>query len=142
MCYAGDVKKRICIIFGLFISCAANAVPAVVDYVVDGDTFAARVNIDKDVAITTRVRIMDIDTPEIHGQCASEIKQAKRAKEKLAALMPKGTTVELKNIKDDKYLGRIDADVFLPDGKSVGNVMVRSALARPYDGGRRAGWCK
>lgn len=135
------MKERIFIILGLTVCTPAVAVPAVVDYVVDGDTFAARVNVSKDVAINTRVRIMDIDTPEIHGKCTSEINQARQAKEKLTGLIPKGAIVELKNVKDDKYLGRVDADVFLPDGKNVGQIMVREKLARPYDGSRRAGWC-
>ena len=52
-----------------------------------------------------------------------------------------GTRVDLRNIKDDKYLGRIDADVF-SDGKNIGDIMVREKIARPYNGGRRRGWCE
>lgn len=63
------------------------------------------------------------------------------AKNRLKELLPVGTRVDLRNIKDDKYLGRIDADVF-SDGKNIGDIMVREKIARPYNGGRRRGWCE
>ena len=52
-----------------------------------------------------------------------------------------GTIIELKNIKDDKYLGRIDANVILPDGRDVGDILIKEQLARPYNGGKRHSWC-
>ena len=119
----------------------ANAVPAVVDYIIDGDTFAAAVNLSDDISITVRVRILDIDTPEINGDCDAEIDAAYRAKDKLAEILPVGNMVYLQNIKDDKYLGRIDASVILPDGRDVGRVMIKEGMARAYDGGRRRSWC-
>ncbi len=127
-------------LFMLFAS-HANATPAVVDYIFDGDTFAAYVLLDDDIRISVRVRIMNIDTAEIHGQCEYEINLALRARDRLAQLIPVGSTVELTGIKDDKYLGRIDAYVIMPDGRDVGDVMVSENLARRYAGGRRASWC-
>lgn len=120
---------------------SAYAVPAVVDYVLDGDTFAAGVKIDDDITITVRVRLINVDTPEMNGMCESEIDKAHAAKEFVSELLPVGTVVDLQNIKDDKYLGRIDANVILPDGRDVGRVMIDSGLARPYNGGKRAPWC-
>lgn len=125
----------------MFLSLSAFAVPAVVDYVIDGDTFAGVVTLGDGVDITVRVRIIDIDTPEINGKCETEIRAAHHAKNRLKELLPVGTRVDLRNIKDDKYLGRIDADVF-SDGKSIGDIMVREKIARPYNGGRRRGWCE
>ncbi len=114
---------------------------AISDYVFDGDTFSARVLLKNDSEITVRVRIRSIDAPEIHGMCDSEIVLANKAKARLVQLVPKGTTVKLSHIKDDKYLGRIDADVELSDGRDVGEIMVSEKLARRYKGGHRAGWC-
>ena len=132
-----------CLIAGamFFVSQSVFAVPAVVDYVIDGDTFAAAVKINTDISITVRVRILDIDTPEIHGKCESETYLANRAKDALAKLLPVGTVVDLQNVKDDKYLGRIDAQVVLPNGKSVSDIMINDGFARRYGGGRRDGWC-
>jgi len=137
------VMKKLIAAVLVFLACgAANATPAVVDYIFDGDTFAAIVKLEDDIEISVRVRMINIDTAEIHGRCEYESKLALRAKERLAELIPVGTTVELENIKDDKYLGRIDANVIMPDGRDAGDVMVAEKLARRYSGGRRAPWCE
>lgn len=129
------------IMFSCFVG-AAHAVPATVNYIFDGDTFAAYVNLAPDVRITVRVRLINIDTPEMNGQCDAERVAAARARDRLAQLLPVGATIELKNIKDDKYLGRIDANVILPDGRDVGDVLIAEKHGRPYSGGKRQPWCK
>lgn len=136
------MRKLFIFIICMFVSGVANAVPAVVDYIFDGDTFSAGVMLDADVEITVRVRLINVDTPEMNGKCVAEKIMAQNARDLLATLIPRGTVVELKNIKDDKYLGRINANVILPDGRDVGRVMIDSGLARPYSGGKRAPWCK
>ena len=134
--------RRLGIVAGLVIGTGARAVPAVVDYVIDGDTFGATVLFDDDIFVPVRVRILNIDTPEIHGKCKSEINKAHLAKDTLLSILPQGTKVELDSIKDDKYLGRIDANVVLKDGRNVGDIMINRGLARPYKCGRRSGWCE
>jgi len=136
------MKKLFLAILFLFNSGVVFATPAMVDYIFDGDTFAAYVNLEDDIQISVRVRLMNVDTPEIHGECEYEIERALRAKERLAQLIPVGSVVELTHIKDDKYLGRIDAYVQTADGRDVGRVLISEKLGRPYSGGRRAGWCK
>ena len=120
----------------------AYAVPAVVDYVLDGDTFAAHVLVADGVGVDARVRLSDVDTPEIHGACEREIQMALRARDRMADLLPVGSVVELRNIKDDKYLGRINADVYLSDGRNLSKILLDEKLGRPYDGGHRASWCE
>ena len=120
---------------------SAAAVPATVDYVLDGDTFAARVLLDEDITITVRVRLADVDTPEINGKCEREIEMALRARDRLAELLPVGSTVDLRDVADDKYLGRIDARVFTSDGRDVTRILINEKLGWPYDGGRRDSWC-
>ena len=115
--------------------------PAVVDYVIDGDTFGATVMVSDDINVPVRVRISNIDAPELHGKCASEIQMANDARRRLEQILPCGAMVELSGIKDDKYLGRIDAFVATDMINDVGAVMVSEHLARPYDGGRRTSWC-
>ena len=136
------MRKLIVSILGCFIMCMANAVPARVDYIFDGDTFSAQVALDSDVYVTVRVRLINIDTPEMNGKCLAEKQMATRARDVLSALIPRGTVVELDNIKDDKYLGRINANVFLPDGRDVGLILIDSGLGRPYKGGKRQSWCE
>ena len=135
------INKTLCAFLGLCLFGTANAVPAVVDYIFDGDTFAAAVKIEEDISITVRVRIINIDTPELNGACPKEISMATQAKQRLSEILPIGTVVDLQNIKDDKYLGRIDANVILSDGRDVGKILVKEGLARRYSGGKRAPWC-
>ncbi len=136
------MKKLLFFVMCIFLAGVANAVPAVVDYHFDGDTFSAGVMLDADVEITVRVRLINIDTPEMNGKCVAEKVMAQNARELLATLIPRGTTIELQNIKDDKYLGRINANVILPDGRDLGRIMIDSGLARPYSGGKRKSWCE
>lgn len=126
----------------VFITPSANAVPAVVKYVVDGDTFSAGVKLQDDTMVSVRVRLRNVDTPELHGECVDEIVAANVAKNRLAELLPVDSVVELENIKDDKYLGRIDANVRDSRGRDIGRVLIREGLGRSYSGGKRKTWCK
>lgn len=135
------MRKIIFLIYAMMFVGTVYAVPARVGYIVDGDTFAARVLLQDDIEISVRVRLRNVDTPELHGQCIDEIIMANIARDRLSQLIPVGSVVELKNIKDDKYLGRIDANVIMPDGRDAGDVLVAEKLGRPYSGGRRTGWC-
>ena len=116
--------------------------PATVDYVFDGDTFAAVAHVGKNTDVDVRVRLINVDTPEMNGACEDEVRRANIARERLMQLVPRGSVVELKNIQDDKYAGRIDANVILPDGRDVGKILINEKLGRAYSGGRRKGWCK
>lgn len=139
-----SINMRLVLGFFVFLAVmplAAIAMPAVVDYVIDGDTFGATVMVSDDINVPVRVRISNIDAPELHGKCASEIQMANDARRRLEQILPCGAMVELSEIKDDKYLGRIDAFVATDMINDVGAVMVSEHLARPYDGGRRTSWC-
>lgn len=136
------MKQIVCGVLLSIVVFGAYAIPATVEYVLDGDTFAAVAHIDNNTSANVRVRLINIDTPEMNGKCESEITRAKAARERLMKLVPRGTVVELKNIKDDKYIGRIDANVILPDGRDVGNVLIREKLGRAYNGGKRKSWCE
>jgi endonuclease YncB( thermonuclease family) len=133
--------KTLIFILALFAPIITNAAPAVVDYIIDGDTFAGRVALEDGIKISVRVRLINVDTPEMNGECENEIKMANAARDRLAELIPIGETVELSEIKDDKYLGRIDARVKTASGADVGEVLIKENLGRRYGGGKRAGWC-
>ena len=131
--------------FFIWVLCMASpvhAVPAVVKYIVDGDTFTAGVRLADDTMVSVRVRIRNVDTPELHGECVDEIVAANVAKNRLSEMLPVDSVVELENVKDDKYLGRIDATVRDSHGRDVGRALIREKLGRPYSGGKRKSWCK
>lgn len=95
-----------------------------------------------DIKITVRVRLADVDMPELDGKCADEIAMAVQARDRLSQLLRVGDIVDLRDVRDDKYLGRIDARVFTADGRDVSKILIDEKLGRPYDGGRRLPWCK
>lgn len=106
--------------------------------VYDGDTITVDAEIWPGVTIRTGVRLDGIDTPEIRGKCQAEKDLAVKARDFVRVRA--GERVQLVNVRNGKYAGRVVADV-LVDGHSVALWLVGEGLARPYDGGRRAGWC-
>lgn len=107
----------------------------------DADTF--RVNISSWPAIIGKrvpVRVLGIDAPEIRGKCESEKKIARQAKQFTVAMLRKGKQIILQDIQRGKYF-RILANVSI-DGVDLGKQLIQAGLARPYDGGRRQGWCE
>lgn len=120
---------------------SAFAVPARVGHILDGDTFSAAVSLDADTTVSVRVRLRNVDTPEMNGDCEYERARAIAARDRLSEIIPVGSMVELSNVKDDKYLGRIDANVKNANGADVGEILIREKFGRKYNGGRRKPWC-
>ena len=120
---------------------SAFAVPARVGHILDGDTISASVNLDADTTVSVRVRLRNVDTPEMNGDCEYERSRAIAARDRLAEIIPVGSMVELSNAKDDKYLGRIDANVADSRGRDVGEILIREKYGRKYNGGKRKPWC-
>ncbi len=120
---------------------SAFAVPARVGHILDGDTFSAAVSLDADTTVSVRVRLRNVDTPEMNGDCEYERSRAIAARDRLSEIIPVGSMVELSNVKDDKYLGRIDANVKNANGADVGEILIREKFGRKYNGGRRKPWC-
>ena len=118
------------------------ATPVRVTYIIDGDTFVGDVLLaDNAEVLSVKVRLRNVDTPELHGDCESEIRRAEYAKQRLGELIPVGSTVEIKNVKNDKYVGRIDAYVYDSANRDVGKVLIKEKVGRPYSGGKRKSWC-
>jgi micrococcal nuclease len=96
--------------------------------VIDGDTIEARIRVWLGLDQTILVRIRDIDAPELKGDCPEA---AVVSREALSRLLGRGP-VTLTNIKHDKYGGRIDAALRLPDGPDAGAEMLRMGYAMPW----------
>lgn len=114
-------------------------VRATVTRVIDGDTFEASAAIWLDQQIVVHVRIAGIDAPELRARCDAERQGAEAARDFLARRIA-GGEVRLSRIRYDKYGGRVDAAV-ADDRGDIAQALLRARLARPYDGGRREGWC-
>jgi endonuclease YncB( thermonuclease family) len=122
---------------------AAPAGPAYVAELVrvlDGDTFEARVKVWPGMEAVTRVRLRGIDAPEMKARCETEHTRALAARDALADLLSRGS-IAVSNVAQDKYGGRIDADVGAGAVGDVASVLLERGLVRRYGGGRRASWC-
>jgi endonuclease YncB( thermonuclease family) len=108
--------------------------------VIDGDTFDVRAQIWVGHFIETRVRINGLDTPELRSKCDTARKRAHDAKVVLSNLLKNGPVV-LTDIQNGKYAGRVLALARTPEGIDVSDFMIEQGLVRPYNGGKRAGWC-
>lgn len=98
--------------------------------VIDGDTF--RYNGEK-------IRVADIDTPEVHGRCEYETALATRATNRMAQLLAAGP-FELRSIdRDTDRYGR-KLRIVTRNGRSLGDQLVAEGLARTWSG-RREPWC-
>ena len=135
--------KKFALLVCMFVLCQnCLATPVRVTYIIDGDTFIGDILLaDKTEVMSVKVRLRNVDTPELHGDCESEIKRANYAKQRLGELIPVGSTVEIKNVKNDKYAGRIDADVYDSANRDVGQVLIKEKVGRAYSGGKRKSWC-
>lgn len=116
--------------------------PVAVDVVsvYDGDTFTGRAEIWPGHFVETAVRVRGVDAPEIRGRCPAERETAQRARQFTAEFLAAGL-VSLRNVTNDKYAGRVDADVGNAAGADLAAALIAAGLARAYDGGARAGWC-
>lgn len=114
--------------------------PAEVLRVFDGDTFEARVRIWPGMDITTRVRLRGIDAPEMSARCADERSKAEAARNALQRMLNEGS-VAISAIGQDKYGGRVDADVSTARTSDVSAALIERGLVRRYAGGKRDGWC-
>lgn len=97
-------------------------------YVIDGDTI---------IIGTERVRISNIDAPELHGKCDAERRLAMAARRRLVDLL-KDMTPLVERHGRDRY-GRTLARLYIGD-QDLGEVLVSESLARQWSG-RREPWC-
>lgn len=95
----------------------------------DGDTIAVDIDYGRDTwARNAAVRLFGIAARELRAPGGKE------ARDHLAALLPVGTVTRVDSYGWDKYGGRIDALVWLPDGSSVQSRMISDGYAAAWDG--------
>jgi endonuclease YncB( thermonuclease family) len=99
--------------------------------VVDGDTFWLGGD---------KIRIADIDTPELAARCPTELALAQRATRRLDDLLNEAP-FEMSPVagRDEDRYGR-KLRIVTRGGRSLGDVLVSEGLARTWTG-RREPWC-
>jgi endonuclease YncB( thermonuclease family) len=116
--------------------------------VLDGDTFEAKCATWLGTEIKTLVRVRGIDTPEKapRAKCPAEAALAVKATKLTKDALPPGTRVYISKIGEDKYGGRVVADVVydtpLVTGRWLADQLIEAGLARRYDGKAKGSWCE
>ena len=107
--------------------------------VYDGDTFTARIDIWLGQTVTVKIRLTEIDTPEMRGKCAYETKLAQQARQFAKNWLQQDELV-LTNVHYGTYAGRVLATAQTKKGETLSSALLKANLAKPYLG-RRAQWC-
>ncbi|MEP3246311.1 MAG: thermonuclease family protein [Sneathiella sp.] len=108
--------------------------------VYDGDSLTAEIALWPGQIVEAKVRIRDVDAPEIRGKCAEEKRIALNARDYLKQIVL-GQKIMIAAVEREKY-GRILAHVFQRGGERVSDLLRANGLARYYSGGQRPSWCR
>ena len=110
--------------------------------VIDGDTLEVK-NECFPTELKLSIRVLGIDTPEkgFRAKCDKEAELAEKASKFTKQFVGKNKTATFRNIKWDKYGGRLLADVEI-NGKSLAGELIKNNYARSYDGKKKGSWCE
>lgn len=115
----------------------------VVDSVVgvyDGDTITVSIeNWPRIIGEAISVRVNGVDTPEMRGKCPEEKALARKARAYTRTTVTSGRSVELRNLRRDKYF-RLLADVCV-DGQALSAGLIANGLGYAYEGETKQSWC-
>ena len=102
---------------------------AKVEKVVDGDTIEVTIDIGFHLTTRRRLRLLRVNTAEIHASEDAERAKANTAKERMIELLT-GKDIFIKTEKSDSF-GRFLAEVWLGD-LNVNDWLLAEGLARPF----------
>jgi endonuclease YncB( thermonuclease family) len=114
----------------------AGPVEASLLRVIDGDTLLVRARVWLDIEVVTRVRLRDVNAPELRARSEEERERAQAARAFVATLTD-GAVLRLSEIGQDKYGGRVVARVSA-GGEDLGAALLSQGHGRPMGArGRR-----
>lgn len=117
---------------------------ATIENVVDGDTFDATLDLGFYTYRRERLRLLGstcgVDTPELNDHDPAVRAQANAARTRVLDLMPMGSAVIVRTQRRAQGdprdgFGRFLAEVLLPDGTNLGDLLLTEGLAVPYHRG-------
>lgn len=108
-------------------------------HVYDGDTIHVTIPSFAPIAgENVGIRVLGIDTPEMHDHDPAIKKLALEAKQLMISTLKGAKKIELKNCSRGKYY-RYVAYVYA-DGINVSMLMLKAGLAKEYWGGTKQSW--
>ena len=137
-------RPILALLTGFFLAGIATAdslkgpINAEVIRVIDGDTIEVNAHIWVGQYIRTKVRLLDIDTPEIRRpKCEAERTVGQEAKAMTERLV--GKEVKLYNVKMGSFGGRVLAHLETQTGEDLGAALMAQSLAVAYKADKP--WC-
>jgi len=108
---------------------------ATVEKIVDGDSVWLKADVGFRVTFKDNFRLLRIDTPELRTKDVEEKARAYAAKDRLAELIPVGSSVVIRTSKSGKY-GRWLAEVYVDDSYgdlvNINDIMLEEGHAKLY----------
>jgi len=109
--------------------------------VVDGDTIKLNVHIWPGLTQQISLRLAGVNTPEKRASAECERLAAKKAAEFTFWFLESVESVTVTDVKLGKYAGRVLGKISV-GGVDLGQALIETGHARPYEGGHRAAWCE
>ena len=105
---------------------------AIIIKVVDGDTVDVRINLGFNIETIQRIRILDLDTPEIyHPSCFAEKEHGVKAKKEAERLLM-GKEVVIHTFQNKGKYGRYLAGIYLANG-NYADIMKEAGFQKRKD---------
>ncbi len=104
----------------------------------DGDTASVRVDCGFRIYTEQTIRLMGLDTAELHSRDTAERARAAAAHMRAMVLLPPGADCTVATAKPVDRYGRWLGTLTTAGGVDVNAVLLAEGHARPYDGGARA----
>ena len=99
--------------------------------VVDGDTYDVIVDLGFEIYHKIRVRLRNVDTPEVYGRNASE--EGRAASAYVKSLIEGKNVIITTHKKKATTFGRWEADVTLDDYVDLGNHLIAEGYASRWE---------
>jgi len=99
--------------------------------VVDGDTVDILIDLGFNVIYKERIRLANIDTPEVNSRNDQEKLLGNEAKEYLSVWLKNQNILKIKTTKDDKY-GRILGEIYGDNDTCINQLLVEKGYAWVY----------
>lgn len=100
--------------------------------VIDGDTVDVLFDLGFNIMFKERIRLANIDAPEVNSKNEQERLIGNQAKEYLSTWLMNQNILRIKTTKDDKY-GRILGEIYGNDGACVNKLLVEHGYAWVYE---------
>ena len=105
-----------------------------INRVIDGDTIDLDIDLGFNITISQRVRLKDINTPEVRTKDLEEKTKGLAAKVWLEEHLSREGEWIIETYKEDKY-GRILGTLYLVgDSTTINDWMMNEGIAEPYSG--------